>query len=51
MDSNDLNYSLVSNETLVKKLGHWFDTQGPMTLAKMREPTLIMTSPKRKPKP
>jgi len=51
MGSNDLNYSLVSNKTLSKKLGHWFDAQGLMTSDKMREPTPIMTSPTKKPKP
>jgi len=31
-------------------LGHWFDAQGPMTLAKMGEPTPNMMSPTRTPK-
>jgi len=29
-------------------LGHWFDAQGPITLAKTRERIPIMTSPTKK---
>jgi len=49
--SNDLNYSLVSNKTLSRKIGSWFNAQGQVTSAKMREPTHIMTSPKKISKP
>jgi len=50
--SIDLNYSLVCNETFESKtLGYWFDAQGPMTSAKMREPTPVMTSLRKKSKP
>ena len=47
---NDLNYSLVPVKLWVKKLGHWFDAQGPITSAKMCETTPIMTSPTKKTK-
>jgi len=32
-------------------LDHWFDAQGPMTSAKMREPIPIMRSPTEKQNP
>jgi len=40
-----LDYCLVSNENLVKKLALAVGAQGLMTSTKMPEPTPLMTSP------